>query len=93
MKIFRINGKERYITVGDLKKLLLENMKKRKQVRVYWKNCSENARLLKDGTVKALGRIGERDWHKHTIYKDFDNWFKESIIEETSLDIRLNLDE
>lgn len=92
MEVFRINGKEKYITVEDLKKLLLKNMKKRKQVRIYWNNCSESARLLKDGTIKALGRLGGRDWKKHVIYKDFDNWFDESIIKENTIDIKLNMD-
>lgn len=91
MEVFRINGEDRYTTVENLKKLLLENMKKKKQVRVYWENCSESARLLKDGTIKALGRLGGRDWKKHVVYKDFDNWFEESIIKENSIDIKLKI--
>jgi hypothetical protein len=91
MEVFRINGEERYTTVENLKKLLLENMKKKRQVRVYWKNCSESARLLKDGTIKALGRLGGRDWKEHVMYKNFDNWFEESIIKENSIDIELKI--
>lgn len=87
MEVFKINGEEKYISEEDLKRSLLEHMGKGKKVRVYWERCSENAKLLPDGTIKALGRIGGYDWHKHIIYKDFNNWFEESIIKERALDI------
>jgi len=87
---FTINGEESYEDDNDVKEFLLRHLQARKHVRIHWRGCSESARLLKNGTIKALGRVGGRDLAEPFIYEDVDAWFAGSIIEEEALDIEVN---
>ncbi len=85
---YKVNGKKHYYEL-ELRKLLFINMKKRRTARIYWRGCSESAKWEKDGTIRGIGRLGGREMAKPIIYKSFDQWFRESIIEEDVLNIEI----